>query len=67
MLDVAEESGRLEEVLRHQAEHYDDEASRRLAALTAALAYGVWLLLGACIIVAIFRLFTSYLNLLNSF
>jgi type IV pilus assembly protein PilC len=66
MLDVAEESGRLEEVLRHQSEHYDEEASRRMAALTAAAAYGVWMLLGLCIIVAIFRLFTSYLNLLNS-
>ena len=36
-----------------------------LAALTAAAAYGVWLLLGGCIVVAIFRLFTSYLGLLN--
>jgi len=62
ILEVAEESGRLDDVLRHQADHYDDEAGRRLAALTSALAYGIWIVLGGCIILAIFRLFSSYVN-----
>lgn len=65
VLTVAEESGQLDEVLRHQSEHYDEEASRKLAALTAAAGYGVWILVGAIIIFAIFRLFSSYLALLG--
>lgn len=63
---VAEESGTLSDVLRHQAEHYHEEASRRLAVLTGIAGYVVWAAVGLFIIVAIFRLFGSYLNLLNS-
>jgi type IV pilus assembly protein PilC len=67
ILAVAEESGRLSEVLQHQAAHYQEESSRRLKAL-AFLANGVvWLLVGAIIITAIFKLYSGYLNLLNSF
>lgn len=65
VMTVGEESGQEAEVLRHQGEHYDEEAGRKLAALTAALGYGVWLLVGAIIIFAIFRLFASYLAMLN--
>ena len=67
ILAVAEESGRLHEVLRQQAEHYHEEASRRLVVLTSVAGYGVWAFVGVCIIVAIFRIFGSYLDLLNSF
>jgi type IV pilus assembly protein PilC len=63
---VGEESGRLSEVLRQQADHYHEEAGRRLAFLTAVAGYGVWLFVGVVIIVAIFRLFFSYLSLLDS-
>jgi type IV pilus assembly protein PilC len=66
ILAVAEESGRLHEVLRQQAEHYHEESSRRLAVLTSVAGYGVWAFVGLCIIVAIFRIFGSYLSLLDS-
>jgi type IV pilus assembly protein PilC len=66
MLAVAEESGTLTDVLRHQGEHYHEEASRRLAFLTSVASYGVWALVGLCIIVAIFRIYLSYLNIFNS-
>ncbi len=65
VMTVAEESGQLAEVLRHQGTHYDEEAGRKLAALTAALGYGVWVLVGIIIIFAIFRIFGSYLSILN--
>ncbi|MFO0928323.1 MAG: type II secretion system F family protein [Gemmataceae bacterium] len=63
---VAEESGRLSEVMRHQGEFYHEEASRRLAILTAVAGYVVWAVVGLFIIIAIFRLYGSYLSLLNS-
>jgi type IV pilus assembly protein PilC len=65
VLAVAEESGRLDDVLRRQAEHYDDEAGRRLATLATLAAWGVWALVAVALIVVIFRLFGSYLGLLD--
>ncbi len=67
ILHTAEESGRLTEVLQHQGEHYDDESSRRLAILTGLASYGVWLFVAAIIIVAIFRIFGSYISLIDQF
>src|SRR5262249_56010280 len=59
MLAIAEESGTLHDVLRHQGDHYHDEASRRLAFLTSLASYAVWLLTGGFIIIAIFRMYSS--------
>jgi type II secretory pathway component PulF len=67
ILHTAEESGRLDDVLRQQGEHYDEESSRRLATLTGLASYGVWLFVGAIIIFAIFRIYGSYIALLNQF
>jgi type II secretory pathway component PulF len=64
---VAEESGTLAEVMRHQGDHYHEEATRRLAVLTSVASYGIWGLIALFIIVMIFRLYGSYLNMLNSF
>ena len=50
-------SGQLSEVLRHQGDHYQEEATRRLRTLTAVAAGAVWALTGLFIIVLIFRLF----------
>jgi type IV pilus assembly protein PilC len=63
---VAEESGQLSEVMRHQGDHYHEEATRRLATLTSIAGYGVYAMIGLFIIVAIFRIYGSYLNMLNS-
>jgi type IV pilus assembly protein PilC len=57
IIAVAEESGRLAEVLRHQADYYDEEASRRMKLLTSAAAVGVWLMVALIIIIMIFRIF----------
>jgi type IV pilus assembly protein PilC len=67
ILHTAEESGRLTEVLQQQGNHYDEESSRRLAILTGLASYGVWFFVGALLIFAIFRIFGSYIALLNQF
>jgi type IV pilus assembly protein PilC len=65
MLAIAEESGTLDRVLAHQAEHYQEESSRRLAALTILAGYAVYGFVALVIIVAIFRIFNWYIGLLG--
>lgn len=67
ILEVAEETGNLPEVLKRQADHYDEEAGRRLARLASMAGYGIWLFVSGMIIWTIFRIFLSYLSLLQSF
>jgi type IV pilus assembly protein PilC len=63
---VAEESGRLTEVMQHQTEHYEQEASRRLTVLNMMAMFGVWLAVAILLIVMIFRIFTiAYLGPIN--
>lgn len=67
-LDVmsgAELAGRLDDVLEHQANYYEEEAERRLTALTKMIGYGIWLLIGALLVFLIFRMALSYLSVLN--
>jgi type IV pilus assembly protein PilC len=67
-LAVAEESGKMTEVLRHQAEEYDEEAKRRMGTINQVLGYLVWLTVAALIILAIYRLFTAlYLGRINQY
>jgi type IV pilus assembly protein PilC len=56
---VAEESGRLPEIFRHQGEEYDDEARRRLNWLTRLSSGVVWLGVAAVIIACIFNIFLN--------
>jgi type II secretory pathway component PulF len=65
ILAVGEESGQIPEVLRRQATHYDEEAGRKLAVLAGLAGYGVWIMVGIFIIIAIFRIALSYINLLQ--
>ena len=65
MMVVAEESGTLDQVLTHQAEHYHEESGRRLAVLTSLAGYGVWAFVGLLIIVAIFRIANWYIGMLG--
>ena len=67
VLATAEEAGRLSDVLKHQAEQYHEEAGRRLAVLTNLASVGVWLVVAGLIVLVIFRVFGSYLKLLDSF
>jgi type II secretory pathway component PulF len=65
IVEVAEASGTLSEVLRHQTDHYDEQAGRRLTVITFLLSCGLWLMVGGCIIFVIFRLFSYYLGLID--
>lgn len=62
ILSVAEESGTIPEVMKHQGEHYTDEAARRMTFLTVIAAGAIWLFVAGVIILAIFRLYGSYLG-----
>jgi type IV pilus assembly protein PilC len=67
ILEVAEESGKLSDVLEHQYEHYHEESGRRLTALTVLASTLTWLVTAIFIVVMIFRFFLSYLKLIDSF
>jgi type IV pilus assembly protein PilC len=64
---VGVETGRLTQVLDRQAQHYAEEAGRRMAALASAAGYLLWAVVGLFIIVTIFRIYFSYLEILNQF
>jgi type IV pilus assembly protein PilC len=65
ILSVAESSGRFDDVLEHQADHYHDEAGRRLVLLSIAGSVLVWLLVGALIVTFVIRFFLLYLDLID--
>lgn len=54
---IAEESGRLPEVLRNQAEEYDEEARRRLSFVNKIFSYGIWLFILGFMAFAVIRIF----------
>jgi type IV pilus assembly protein PilC len=60
ILANAEEGGRVSEMLRHQAEHYEEEARRRLSILTKVAGYAVWMVVAGLIIFMIFRMYLTY-------
>jgi type II secretory pathway component PulF len=64
---VAEEGGRVPEVMANQAEYYAEEAERRLAVLTRVAGFGVWLFVATLIVIAIFRIAMIYINTVNAF
>jgi type II secretory pathway component PulF len=65
---VAEGSGRLPELLREQANDYDEETRRRLGFLNQVASYLVWLGVAFLIIFAIYRIFsTVYIENIDKF
>ena len=60
ILANAEEGGRVAEMLRHQAEHYEEEASRRLTVLTKVAGWGIWMFVAGLMIFLIFRMYLTY-------
>jgi type IV pilus assembly protein PilC len=66
ILANAEESGRMSEVMVHQTEQYQEEAGRRLTILTIAASWLVWVLVAIVIVIVIFRIVFSYLELIDT-
>jgi type II secretory pathway component PulF len=67
IVESAEEGGRVSEVMRHQTEFYEEETRRHLTILTTTASWGVYFLVACLIIFMIFRIFSSYLGLIDSF
>lgn len=65
IVDVAEEGGRLTEVMQQQAEFYQEEAGRRMTILTQVASWGVWLTVAILIIICIFRIALTYISMLD--
>jgi type IV pilus assembly protein PilC len=65
VLHVGEESGQMPEVMAKQAEYYREEMVRRTRALTRALGWGVYILVGVFIIIMIFRMAGAYFDALG--
>jgi type II secretory pathway component PulF len=65
IIAVAEESGRIPEVMRQQAKYYQEESGRRLTILTRVAGFGVWLLYVVFMVVAIMRIAGSYFRALG--
>jgi type IV pilus assembly protein PilC len=61
IVSVGEESGQLPESMERQAKNYQELAEHRLALLTQAASWGVWLVVAVVIIVVIFRIFTGFI------
>jgi type IV pilus assembly protein PilC len=65
IIAVAEQGGRVPEVMVNQAQYYEEEAGRRLVLLTRAAGFFVWAFVAILIIIAIFRIFNIYLSAIN--
>jgi type IV pilus assembly protein PilC len=65
ILANAEEGGRMTEVLEHQTEHYQDEASRKMSAMTWVASALVWVVVAIFIIFVIFRVAMTYLGMID--
>jgi type IV pilus assembly protein PilC len=65
MLSIAEQSGRIPEMMARQSRHYQEEASRRLKALTTMAAWGVYLVYAGFMIVMIYQLARIYFDALK--
>jgi type IV pilus assembly protein PilC len=62
MVAVGEEGGRVVEILRHQANHYQEEAGRRAQALARMLTFSIWFIYAAFMVLAILSLAALYLR-----
>jgi len=64
---VGERSGQLAETMELLSEQYQDEARAALTVLTRLAGFGVWVMVAGLIIFLIFRIFSFYTGMLESF
>ena len=67
VLYTAEEAGRMPEVMRQQAKYFDEIAAQRLALLMRVAGFAVWAAVAILIIIAIIRIYMTYIGVLNQF
>ena len=63
---TAEQGGQIPEMMKHQAEYYEEEASRRLVLLTRAAGFAIWVGVACLIIWVIFRIVLNYIGMIES-
>lgn len=63
---VGEESGRMVEIMERQAAEYEERSGMAIAILAQFAGYAIWLLVAGFIIVMIFRMFSSYVDTIQS-
>src|SRR5262249_40313106 len=67
ILANAEEGGRVPEVMRHQAEHYEEEAHLRLKILTNVPSWAVYAIVAGILVFMILSIaMKAYINPLNN-
>ncbi len=62
---VGEESGRLAETMKRLSKEYQERATTAISVLAQVAGYLVWFLVAALIVMLIFRMFSSYVGILN--
>lgn len=62
IMAVAEEAGRVPEVMRQQADHYHEEAALRMKTLVKMASFAVWGIYAAIMVVMIFNIASVYLK-----
>jgi type II secretory pathway component PulF len=65
MVAIGEQGGRLVEMMRHQAAHYQEEGERRMKGLTSRITFLIWLFYAVFMVVAILGLARNYLGALG--
>jgi type IV pilus assembly protein PilC len=66
IVSTAEVSGQIPEMMRHQTEYYEEEATRRLVLLTRGAGFAIWIGVACLIIWVIFRIVLSYIGMIDS-
>src|SRR6185295_5362454 len=64
-VEVGEESGRLVETLGVLSNRYQDEARSAMQVMTSVAGFAVWAMVAIMIAMLIFRLFSSYIGVIN--
>lgn len=65
MVEVAESSGTVPEMLDHLSPRFEEDARRNLSALASTLAWVVWTLVAIFIVVIVFNIVLQYIALIN--
>jgi type IV pilus assembly protein PilC len=66
-LHTAEESGKLVESMGRLSKQYQEQAEASLHVLTTLAGFAVWAVIAAIIVVAIFRLFSFYVGMIEQY
>jgi len=62
---VGEESGRLAETMKRLSKEYQERATTAISVLAQVAGYIVWLMVAGLIVMLIFRIFSSYIGVIN--